>query len=157
MINGERMNTNLVKGILIVLLFTFITSCEFGAKSFAPESIGGMTFSFTVTEDPAEGEASQVGNIAICTFFKDGTYKLFWQKGNRFAQGEEGTKGGFKYGKGHYTYEKEKDSQGLITWKTAKDQFTTQLIFTSPETADYKNFDDEPDRKLVDSGIVRFK
>ena len=80
MINGVRMNTNLVKGILTVLLFTLITSCEFGAKSFAPESIGGMTFSFTVKEDPAEEEASQVGNIAICTFFKDGTYKLFGKK-----------------------------------------------------------------------------
>ena len=148
-----------LKILSIVFMASFFISCGEGSSAVnnAPNEIKGTTFSFTVEAAQNPDFKDQVGKTAIATFYKDGTFKLFWQQGNPDLTEGESTKAGFKYGKGTYEYKEMGNNKGDLTWKTNNCIFVTQLTFTSKENVQWQSFEEGTNSGKVNSGVARFK
>jgi hypothetical protein len=148
-----------LKILSVVFIASFFISCDGGSSLVdnAPTEIKGTTFSFTIEAAQNVDYKDEVGKIAIATFYKDGSFKLFWQQGNPNFEEGESKKAGFKYGKGTYEYKKTGDNKGELTWKTDECIFVTQFTFTSKESAQWQSYEEGTDSEKVNSGVARFK
>ena len=146
-----------IKEFLVCICLAILSACGGGGHTqVAPEEISELAFTFTPDKYQNQDFEYQVGQTIVVTFYKDGTYKLFFQNGHPLAESERKKTGNFESETGHYKYNKKGKSSAEIYWMNGDHQFLSTITFTSNGEGTFENFEIMPNKTAIVSGTIRY-